>query len=388
MKNIMVIYTNYCSRYDLPSSVYSIDWNGNLLAYGHDNGISVLTPIPKNTQISKNLPSTLQQEWVFQKTNIELEHLVTHIKFTSKYIATALENNTIILIDHLSDIKKKLGVDGDIKHTEDINSIDISENGTVVSAGDDKKIIVWGKDDSHVFHLDNIPTFVKFWIDKDSDKIIVVENGTTVKILDYKKSKWLFTIYPFSYSSNSQPVIKDVLINNDKIIIVGNGWWKEYDPESLINGAGYTKPNNENQVVGWDTNSRYISSKSTPLIGAIGNDRSSFYDLSAKSKQSHQFKLQIPSFDIPAGSINSDGIVAFASGSKLILANPFDSYEVIQKDIEIPNYDENGDLILPPPQNPDALKQKSELLTDKQVGEKQAVIPNDVKEQLASNVNK
>lgn len=301
-----------------------------MLAYGHENGVSVLTPIPKDTQISKNLPSSLQQEWVFQVTNIPLHSLVTHIKFTSKYLVACHDDNTITLINHLDESKVRLGVEGTQTHTGEINSVDISENGTIVCAADDKIVIVWEREESRVFYLDNIATLVKFWTDKDGDKIIVVENGNTVKVLDYKKNQWLYTIYPLSYSANAQPSINDVLIHNDRVIVVGNGWWKEYDTELLNNGAGYTLPNGESQLAGWLLNSKYISSKSKPLIGGISNDRSSFYDLAANSNQVHQFKLQIPSIEVPAGSINHDGVVLFASGSKLILVKPFDSYEVVQ----------------------------------------------------------
>jgi len=316
-------------RYDLPTSATSIDWSGDLLAYGHDNGISVLTPIPKDTQISKNLPSSLQQEWVFQVTNIPLHSLVTHIKFTSKYIVAAHDDNTITLINHLNESKTKLGDDGKRFHTGEINSIDISDNGTVVSTSDDKSIIVWEKDESRVFYLDNIATLIKFWTDKDGDKLIVVENGIAIKVLDYKKNQWLYSIYPLPYSTNAQPVINDVLIHNDKIIVIGDGWWKEYDPETLTNGAGYTSPNGESQLSGWIVNSKYIYSKSKPFIGGISQNKSSFYDLSANSNQMHQFKLQLPSTEVTSGSINQEGVVVFASGSKLILAKPFDSYEVI-----------------------------------------------------------
>lgn len=300
------------------------------MAYGHDNGVSVLTPIPREAQISKNLPSSLQQDWVFQVTNIPLHSLVTHIKFTSKYIVAAHDDNSITVINHLNESKTRLGVEGGEGHVEEISSLDVSDNGTVLSASDDRTLIIWEKSESRTFYLDNIATMAKFWTDKDSDKIIVVENGNTVKVLDYKKNKWLYTIYPVTYSANAQPVINDVVIYNDKIIVIGNGWWKEYDSEALTNGAGYTVPSRESQLGGWIVKSKYISSKSKPLIGGISSDRSSFYDLSLNSNQMHQFKLQLPSLEVTSGSINYDGVVLFASGFKLILAKPFDSYEVIQ----------------------------------------------------------
>lgn len=301
-----------------------------MLAYGHENGVSVLTPIPRDSQICKNLPSCLQQEWVFQVTNIPLHSLVTHIKFTSKYLVAAHDDNTVTLINHLNNSKERLGTDPLKSHMDEINSIDISDSGIVVTTADDKKVIVWEGEESHVFYLDNVATLVKFWSDKDGDKIIVVENGNTVKVLNYKKNEWLYTIYPLPYSANAQPTINDVLVHNDRIIIVGNGWWKEYDPELLTNGAGYTLPNNESQLGGWLVNSKFISSNSKPLIGGISADRSSFYDLTANSNQMHQFKLQLPSIEVPTGSINHDGVVAFASGSKLLLVKPFDSYEIVK----------------------------------------------------------
>jgi hypothetical protein len=328
--------TNGVSRYDLPTSASSVDWNGNLLAYGHDNGVSVLTPIPQDSKIAKSFPSPFQREWIFQVTNIETSSPVRIVKFTSKYLIAVHDDYSMTLINNLEESETKLNKNG---HTGDINDIDISDNGLIVSVGDDKQVIIWDNDKIQAkIPTYGIPTVVKFWADKDFDKIIVVENGNVVKVLDWRNKAWLYTIYPKSYSVNSKSFIKDVIIHQNKIIVVGDGWLKKYSVDDLNGGTGYTYANEEVQLNGWVVDSKYITSPTststsankTPLIGGISSDRSSFYDFASNSNQVHQLKLQLPSLSVPAGRINSAGIVVFVSGMRLVLARPFDSYEVVQ----------------------------------------------------------
>jgi hypothetical protein len=310
-----------------------MDWNGNLLTYAHDSGVSVLSPIPKESQLAKNLPSDFQQEWVFQLTNVKTSSPVTHVRFTSKYLVVAQEDRKIVVVNHLDGSRIQYGssTDQERAHSDDINSIDVSDDGLVVSCGDDRKVIVWESGHAKVAHVDNVPTLVKIWMDQDSDKIIVVENGASVKVLDWRKNEWLYTIYPQPFVQGTKPNILDVLTQNGKVVVIGEGWWKEYNPLELQGGAGFTYANSEGQLSGWTVNSKYISCHSKhSLIGGIGSDRSCFYDLGDKSGQVYQFRLLLPSVSVPAGAINHNGIAAFASGSKLVLIKPFETYEVVQ----------------------------------------------------------
>lgn len=324
------------NSYDLPAPVTSLDWNGRLLAYGTENGVTVLTPIPQDSRIAKSFPSLFQREWIFQSTNIKTSSPVTDIKFTSKYLIAVHDDFSLTLINNLEESETRLTKNG---HTKDINGIDVSDNGLIVSIGDDQQIIIWENDEvKNKIPCFGIPTLVKFWADKDFDKIIIVENGNCVKILDWKNSEWLFTIYPESYSNNLTSFIKDVIIYQEKLIVIGDGWIKKYNIDELKGGTSYTYPEEEIQLNGWIVGSKYITSPTStsasvnkrPLIGGINIDRSSFYDFASTSNQILQFKLQLPSLSIPAGRINSNGVVAFVSGSRLILARPFDTYEVVQ----------------------------------------------------------
>lgn len=306
-----------------------MDWNAQLLALAHDSGVSVLTPIPSDAPISKNLPSEMQQQWVFQLSNVRTSSPVVLLRFTSKYLVVAQEDRQIVQINHLDGSSVKLG-SNDKRHLDEINSLDVSEDGSVVSCGDDLQVIVWSHGDAKVTHLENVPTLVKFWMDQECDKVIVVENGNTVKVLDWRKSSWLYTIYPVPFAQGSPEHIRDVHVINGKLVVVGSGWWKEYDPSELSGGAGYTYPQREGQLSGWVLDSKYVSSTTRPLIGGIGAERSCFHDLGGKSGQTHLFKQLMPSVSVPAGAINHEGIVAVASGAKLVLLKPFETYEAVQ----------------------------------------------------------
>lgn len=308
-----------------------MDWNGDLLAYATDTGVGVLTPIPRDSPLAKNLPSDLQQEWCFQVTNVLTTSPVTHLRFTSKFLVMCQENRDIIVMDHLDG--KKHSVSGADRHLEDINSIDVSEDGHIVSCGDDRRVVVWGPNGStRVKYLDGVPTLVKFWTDKDLDKVIVVEDGSKVKVWNWRKDEWLYTIYPECFIPGTPPSILDIVTNDGNITVIGDGSWKQYVPAELEGGAGYTFPNSQGRLKGWGVNKcQYLSSTSNcGLIGGVGTDRSFFYNLFGdNSGHVYQFKLQLPCVSVPAGSINHNGVVAFASGSRLVLIKPFETYEAV-----------------------------------------------------------
>ncbi|KAH3669166.1 hypothetical protein WICMUC_005005 [Wickerhamomyces mucosus] len=325
----------YTLIYDIPEPIRSIDWNGNLLALGHKEGITILAPIPSNSQIAKNFPNKFQQDWIFQINKISTKSPVNKLRFTSKYLISSHEDNSIGIFNQQTGLEIKLNTS---IHKDEINNLDISNNGGfIVVSSDDKIVSIFDLNKTNnkpifTIKLDNIPTLIKFWIDNDYDKLIIVENGNVVKIYNWKLSKWLISIYPISYSKNLKPFIKDVIILNNKITIIGeSGYIKKYDLNNLKGGAGYTFPNESFQLSGWLNNSKYISSNSKPLIGGINVDRCSFYDFNTNSNthQIYQFKLNLPSLSISSGSINHKGIVAFNSGAKLLLVRPFDSYEVV-----------------------------------------------------------
>lgn len=304
-----------------------MDWNGDMLALAQDSRITILSPVPKTAPLAKNLPSQLQQEWVFQVSVVPMK-AATQLRFTSKYIVASLESGEIVVINHLDGSQLQLGVSG---HASDINSVDVSDSGLVVSCDDDSRVVIWeyGKPVKTAY-TNGIPTLVKFWLDKEADKILVVEDGKRVKIYDWRKDTWLATIYPLPDAQNCKPYILDVTILNGNVVVIGDGWWKEYNTTTMQGGAGYTYPTTEESLSGWIADSKYISSNTAPLIGSIGNDRSCYYDLTSRAGQGQQFKLQLPSVSVPAGAINQHGVVAFVSGSKLILSKPFDSYETMQ----------------------------------------------------------
>lgn len=305
-----------------------MDWNGNLLALAHDSGCSILTPIPAASPIARNLPSGLQTQWTFQCSLVKASSSVVHVRFTSQFLVMAHEDRSLTVVNHLGSSKEK---HYPVHHTDDINGIDVSEDGLVVSCGDDRQVIVWDHEGQHsVTHLDNIPTMVKFWMDQDCDKLIIVENGTTLKVMDWRKQQRLYTIYPTTFAQGATPVIKDVIVQGGELVVVGDGWWKRYNPAELQGGAGFTFANSEGQLSGWSVGSTYIQSSTKPLIGGVGSDRSSFYDLCDRTGKSHQFKMLLPSVAVTAGSINHQRVVACASGAKLVLLKPFEVYEAVQ----------------------------------------------------------
>lgn len=227
---------------------------------------------------------------------------------------------------------------------DDVSAVDVSANGYVVVAGDDKTVCIYNSNDlkssepSHRFKTATIPTLVKFWIDHDSDKLIIVENGTTLHIYNWRFGRWMHTIYPKPFTTSLKPFIKDVFVRSTELVVVEDtGLMKTYELDSLKGGAGYTFPSSQTQQLnGWLYQNKYISSNShgslsKQFIGALTPDRCLFYRMPQNKEniETSQFKIRAgPSIvSSSCGSINQDGIAAVAFGSRLIIARPFDSYE-------------------------------------------------------------
>lgn len=327
----------YSLIYDLFCPVSCMDWNGELLALGHENGVSILTPIPSDNKYVLNLKYPFQQDWIFQVTNI-VSKPVKLVKFTSKYLLTVHEDFSLKLLNHVKDVEIELAGN---RHFDQVNCVDISENGFVASSSDDGELIVWdiasGKSDK--FYVDGVVTRLLFFIDKDCDKLVVVENNNCIKVLDWKSGSWLSSIYPQPFNSNCNDVIKDVLIKDDKLLVIGEtGWIKKFVLNSLANGCGFTECKEEAQLTSWINNGHLVKNNAKALIGVFGsssnNSSSVFYNLSNSFSEFYQFnenELNLPSLEVCCGSINSNGIVGLVSGSKLLVLRPFDSYEVVVK---------------------------------------------------------
>jgi WD40 repeat protein len=248
--------------------VNCLDWNDNILALGHELGVTVLSP-----SLNSSNP------WSFEKSYEYLRKPVLKLRFRGSKIAAVHADRTISEISLSSDPSLpnallKLG--GSLGHQSFINDVDISPQGYIASTGDDKKLILWTDGQPTApYRLASPGLAVKFWEDQDSDRLLVLEEGNKIRIFDWRKGQWVVTVFVGPEAS-----IKGMGIYDGDIIAIGQGWWKSYHLPSLKGGAGYTFTYDDGAHVGGTStdlvaysNSRYVAygSPSGVIFHDIGN---------------------------------------------------------------------------------------------------------------------
>ncbi len=237
---------------------------------------------------------------------------------------TAQEDYSLRLFDHLESETKVLGGRGG--HSADVNGIDVSPSGIVASVADDRLLLIWENGVPSSFQLNSIGKVVKFWEDGDGDKVIVVEAGNVIRVLDWRKNQWLYSIYPGQFGSCSDvgsAVIRDVTTINDHIIVTGNGWWKSYDPTKLKGGTGYTPATEEGRLNGWPRAAKLVSGHE--FAAGLSRQQTFVYNLRNRNTSPVPINVMLPSNEISAAALNRQAnIIAVAHGPRLILASTRD----------------------------------------------------------------
>lgn len=291
--------------------------------------------------------SPFQAEWTFTPHEYRLDQPVELFCFNQSVVAAVHPTNDISLVSLTSGNSKKLS--SPEGHTSYINSVDISTDGLVVSTGDDHKLIVWELEQSNenqtqneytpkVFNLGGVGKSVRFWRNSNADWVVVLEAGNKVKILDWRKSKWMTTIY-IGQSGCCGPLtgsVKDIFIVDDFLYAIGLGWWKKFDLTALDGGTGITFPKSEGHFYK-NPNS---SSSSLPVIpnytedshvmGLVTRDAQYIHDILKNSSES-TFKLdyKLPTNEISAAAVRSKGDVLAVVNDKILtlIGNSFKEEE-------------------------------------------------------------
>ncbi|GMM38809.1 hypothetical protein DASC09_061480 [Saccharomycopsis crataegensis] len=357
---------SYTPDHDARAIVFDIgeqakcgDWNGCLLAVGtSDASISIFNPVALDDIYT--LPTKFQKQYILAKTKIDLSSVfkssVDFLQFTSRYLlAASVDSSKIILINHVSDQQSSNNMKlSDIKHQVFdlppgfINSMDVNDDGVIAVAMDSKQVMIYNCNDIQPtpmsFRLTNIPTMVQFASFYNREYLLILEATNIVKILDWKSYEWLVSIYPTSYdSNNAKSEVSNIFTTTNELLISGlNGWFKKYDLNEIIGGAGYTKPSSSGTLFG------FLNPESSPTPVTISKSTNSFnnpqkklanitkqqisvYDFDRVLKTSaggdngvvdpKVIKVNLPSYEICAGSISEDNVVAITSGTRLLLVS-------------------------------------------------------------------
>lgn len=315
-------------QYSVGSAVHCMDWNDQALAYGHDLGVSILTRQIEPTEKSSGLPFEFQRKWPFQYSYQHLGLPSENIRFTGNYLAASHSDHTVSYINLDQGEVKTLG--GSSGHRSFINDLDISYDGVVASTGDDRNLLIWEDSNNkppHLFRLSSVGLKVRFWDDNDSDKILVLEAGNKIRVLDWRKGQWLLTIYPSTLDSTSPfgGNVKDIGIFNSEIVAIGNGWWKKFYIPSLTGGCGYTPPTDQGRLISVKNNDNNdgndddgLYSLSGRYIGYAADSEASIYDLVTAGEHGSHVSLHLD--QVSAITLRERGdILAVASGDKITL---------------------------------------------------------------------
>lgn len=310
------------SSYELPTEAYCLDWQDDSLVYGHDLGVVVLMRFT-DPVYSNNLPTEFQRRWFFKKTYVHLGEEVSAVRMRGNIIAAAIPTSNTISVYDLS-TKKHLKLGGLSGHQSFINSIDISADGQfIASTGDDRNLFIWENGSPRSFPLAGTGKIVKFWEGPEGDRVIVLEAVNKIRVLDWKKSEWLFTIHP-AQSGCCGPAsgsVKDIAVSDGDILAIGLGWWKRYNLETLSGGCGYTIPSAENRFSKAPSSSATAVSSDGSLVGLVTPTTCYIHDPSLDSRGTFSLNYQLPA----AGEItgvalrNRGDILAIANGKLLTL---------------------------------------------------------------------
>lgn len=306
-------------EYNLNTRIHCVDWNEQSLAYGHDLGVSILTRETEPSEKTSGLPFAFQRQWAFRTSYIHLGLAAENIRFKGQYVAASHSDYSISYIDLAKGEVTNLG--GYRGHRSFINGLDISYNGVVASIGDDRNLLVWEdvQQPPQHFRLSGSGLKVGFWDESDSDWLVVLEAGNKIKILDWRKGEWLFTIYPTTLDATTPygGNVKDIGVFNSEIIAIGEGWWKKFHIPSLTGGCGFTPPTDKGRLIS-DNSRNGLYSLSGRYIGYSNTQESSIYDLVTASEHGSHVDVQLN--QITSLAIRERGdILAIASGTNITL---------------------------------------------------------------------
>jgi hypothetical protein len=220
-------------EYDLQTRIFCVDWNpwNGALAYGHALGVGILAPEGDNQ---------------FKASFQHLGMAALTVKFNGDYLAAVHPDFSMSQLSLATgDIKKLEGRRG---HSSFVNAVDVSSDGTVVSVGDDKFLLVWAKDQQYPRRvlLAGAGRAVKLWNSSDGDRVVVLESDNHISVFDLWRTQCVANIYV----GMDDGLIQDIGVHGSQIIVVGVGWWKAYDMSVIVGGCGYTPPSDEGRLVG------------------------------------------------------------------------------------------------------------------------------------------
>src|SRR5699024_4662431 len=147
----------------------------------------------------------------------------------------------------------------------------------------------------HLFRLSDAGLKVKFWDENDSDRVVVLEGGNKIRVLDWRKGQWLLTIYP-STLDPSDPFggsVQDIGIYNSEITVVGDRmWWKRFHIPSLTGGCGHTPPTDQGRLVSNNGRDGFYCLAGR-YVGYAESSESSIYDFVTGGEHGSHVDLQL-----------------------------------------------------------------------------------------------
>lgn len=319
-------------EYSVDGAVYALDWFEDSLAYGHDHGVTILSRTfdPIN---SSGLPSEFQRQWSFRKSYQYLGQAADFIRFRGDYIAAAHNADYSISLIHL-ETGEVTSLTGGSGHASFINGIDISDDGLVVSTGDDRNLVIWenGKP-IRTFRLTSPGLDVRFWDGGDSDLLAVLEAGNKIRILDWQKGQWLLTIYPGGAFKEGETV-KSIGVVQGEVVAIANMSCKRFRIRTLSGGCGYTPASDELKPSS-DYKNWSVAYSQTNYVAYVSSNDIYFYDLHRSDE--HGLYINYGVDDITCTALRSRGdVLAIASGNTItFLHNTYMNYD-----------DNSGDTVL------------------------------------------
>lgn len=306
-------------EYELNTRVHCVDWNEQSLAYGHELGVGILTRVTERSEKTSGLPFEFQRQWAFKTSYIHLGLAAENLRFNGQYVAASHSDYSISYIDLVKGEVTNLG--GYRGHRSFVNGLDISYDGIVASTGVDRNLLIWEdvQQPPQLFRLSGSGLKVRFWDENDSDRLVVLEAGNKIRILDWRKRQWLLTIYPTT-QDRSTPYggnVKDIGVYNSEIIAIGEGWWKKFHIPSLTGGCGYTAPTDHGRLIS-DNSKNGMYNLSGRYIGYANTQESSIYDLVTASEHGSHVDIQLNQIASLALRERGD-ILAIASGTNISL---------------------------------------------------------------------
>ncbi|CAN6627700.1 hypothetical protein TRVA0_011S01838 [Trichomonascus vanleenenianus] len=282
-------------EHDMETEILSVDWNdsGDTLAIGHGLGVTIYDPIDQTKS--------------YQHLGLE----VNHVRLRGDHVAAVHPNHTISYLNLNTSEIVTLG--GSRGHDSFVNAVDISPEGLVASVGDDRTVLVWEGLQPRSFRLAAPGLAVRFWDDSDSDRLVVLEQGDKVRILDWRKGTWLLTVFP------GKPV-KAIGVHNGDLVVVGDGWWNKYNIPSLSGGCGYTPPTDSAQIISSNRGSDSVYVTAGDFIAHASTREVNLYDLETPSE--HGISAQCDVSEVRALALHPQGnALAVASNHSLFILN-------------------------------------------------------------------